>query len=139
MDEEVLLKYLLLSIGSLLVATSFTLVGKYAFMENILYVFLGYSIFVIGYKACWYGVYQDSGIKEMKEILEDSSQEVLKHLSEEPLNYLLIGAGVYSASYGTVVFAQVVRSPDLVNGLIAGVTCFGGYIVAHEGVNEVPI
>ena len=120
-------------------ATSFTLVGKYAFAENILYVFLGYSVFVVGYKACWYGVYQDSGIKEMTEVLEDSLQEVLKHLREEPLNYFLIGAGVFSASYGTVLFAQVVKNPDLVNGLIAGATCFGGYIVAHEGVNEVPI
>ena len=120
-------------------ATSFTLVGKYAFAENILYVFLGYSVFVVGYKTCWYGVYQDGGIKEITEVLEDSLQEVLKHLREEPLNYFLICAGVFSASYGTVLFAQVVKNPALVNGLIAGATCFGGYIVAHEGVNEVPI
>mgnify|MGYP006875055612 CR=1 FL=1 len=48
MEDTDLLKYFLLSAGSLLVALSFTIVGKYAFTSEITYVLIGYSIFVIG-------------------------------------------------------------------------------------------
>ncbi len=40
----------------------------------------------------------------MVEILGDSWEEGVKHLKEEPLNYFMIGAGVYSASYETLLF-----------------------------------
>jgi hypothetical protein len=139
MDDGDKLKYFLLTAGSLLVALSFTLVGKYAFEGEILYVVLGYSIFVLGYKSCWYGVYQDDGLDELRELLSDGFEEGFQVLKEKPLNYVLIAAGVYSAAYGTILFAQLVENPSVSTMLFAGVASFGGYIMAHEGVNEVPL
>lgn len=139
MDEETRIKYGLLSVGSMLVAVSFTLVGKYAFEGDIHRVFLGYLVFVAGYKSCWYGVHLRGGFERFRSVLIKTIREAIKYAKSNPLNYLLIFVGVYSAAYGTVAFSGAVQDPTVGKIVIAGVAAFGGYIMAHEGVNEVPI
>lgn len=139
MEEEETLKYGLLALGSLLVATSFTLVGRYAFEGNVTRVFLGYLVFVAGYKACWYGVHQEGGLGKLRESLDEGLRESLDFVKTDPLNYVLIAVGVYSAAFGSVTFARLVEEPTVHTTLLAGATSFGGYVMAHEGVNEVPL
>lgn len=139
MKDGNLIKYGLLSLGSLLVALSFTAAGKYAVIGRTDYVVLAYLTFVAGYKTCWYGVHQEGSLARLHEALAESFYEGVRYLRRDPLDYLLIALGVYSAAFGTVAFVQLIQSPSISKGLIAGVTGFGGYVLAHEGVNEVPI
>ncbi len=129
--------YLLLAAGSLMVALSGTLVGKYAFESNVAGVFLGYTLFVVAYKTCWYGAQQEGNISDtIKGVREFSGRNLLE---EKPWRYLMILLGVYLAAHGTTEFAGVVAEPEVLDGIEAGISTFGGYILAHEGVNEVPI
>ena len=131
-------KYLLLGAGSLLVGASGAVAGTSAFKGNTVYVFLGYTIFVIAYKTCWYGVHQYS-LDGLNSLLRTGISESKKFLGNKPLNLVLIISGLYLASYGTVEFAALVENPDPVTGLKTGLACFSGYIMAHEAVNEVPL
>lgn len=125
--------------GSLMVGASGSVVGTYAFQGNTLYVFLGYIIFVLAYKTCWYGVHHSGGLEGLRQLLKTGLQETVEFTREKPWNYLMILGGLYLASYGTVQFSQLVENPELITGLKTGLACFLGYILAHEGVNEVPL
>jgi hypothetical protein len=139
MDEYKTLKYGLLTLGSLLVATSFTLVGRYAFQGSVFNVFAGYLVFVAGYKACWYGVHQEGGFDKLRAALTEGFQESLDFVETNPVNYILIAVGVYSAAFGTVAFTVMIENPSIHQAILSGATSFGGYVMAHEGVNEVPL
>lgn len=139
MDQEAKIKFSLLSIGSLLVATSFTLVGFYAFQGGLAEVVAGFLIFVVGYKTCWYGTHHKGGLEDLKAVFLKVSREGFHELFSKPFNYLLILIGISSAGYGTMMFAEVVTSFSVQNAIISGAFTFGGYVIAHEGVNEVPI
>ncbi|MFB6241574.1 MAG: hypothetical protein ABEJ36_02100 [Candidatus Nanosalina sp.] len=139
MEEEKQIKYSLLTAGSLLVALSFTLVGRYSFQGRILYVFFGYLLFVTGYKMCWYGVHQRGGFERFREVLVESAEDAYSYLKTDPQNYFLILLGVYLTSYGSVLFTEALANPEIPRILLAGVAVFAGYVMAHEGVNEVPV
>lgn len=132
-------KYLLLATGSVLVGLSGATVGKYAFEGKTLHVFTGYIIFVIAYKTCWYAVRHKKDSKDLKNLLTSLAQEIKVFGKVKPLNYLLVITGLYLASYGTVEFARLVENTQIITGLRTGIACFTGYILAHEGVNEVPL
>lgn len=136
MDEEV--NHVLLGIGSVLVALSGTIVGIYAFKDALIEVIFGYMVFVLGYKTCWYAVNKKiEGSNLFNSINFESKLDQIKSI--EPWKYLLIVIGVYLAAHGTVEFGAFVSEPKLLNGVEAGLSTFAGYIIAHEGVNEVPL
>lgn len=138
MDKGKITKYLFLSTGSLLIALSGTLVGKYAFESNVIGVFIGYILFIIAYKTCWYGVHNKGEIRNAKDRFKDFSENS-RQFGVEPWKYLMMLLGVYLASHGTTEFAAVVAEPELLTGVEAGISTLGGYILAHKVVNEVPI
>lgn len=139
MTGEKRTKYLLLAAGSLLVGLSGAIVGTSAFSQQTIQVFLGYSLFVVAYKTCWYGVHQEGGLEGVIQLLEKGVKESIDSMKDKPWNYLMIILGVYLCSYGTVEFTRLVENPEIVTGLKTGIACFTGYIIAHEGVNEVPL
>lgn len=139
MEKDRKTKYFLLAAGSLMVGASGSVVGTYAFQGETLYVFLGYIIFVLAYKTCWYGVQHSGGLEGLRQLVKEGMQETVEFTRKKPWNYLLILAGLYLTSYGTVQFTTLVENPELVTGLKTGAACFGGYVLAHEGVNEVPL
>jgi hypothetical protein len=130
-------KSILFGAGTVLVGVSGSLVGTFAFEGNTFMVFLGFMVFVFGYKTCSYGEHHSERPKDT----EGEVIEKIKLISEnfKLSNIFLILIGVYLCSYVTVGFADMVESPSVLKGVESGVASFGGYIIAHKGVNEVPI
>lgn len=133
-----LTRYISLVVGSLIVALSGTIVAIYSPPNNIIGVFLGYIVFVLGYKTCWFGSHQKEGIKSLKSLKNSYSIKEIS-LKDNLEKFILVVLGLYLASYGTVQFFNLVENPGLIKGLETGLTSFGGYIMAHEAVNEAPI
>jgi hypothetical protein len=129
-------KNILLGAGTILVGLSGSLVGTFAFESNTIMVFLGFMVFVFGYKACGYGEHHSERLKDTEQVTE--SIELISQ-NFKLSNIFLILVGVYLCSYGTVGFADIVKSPSVLKGIESGLASFGGYIIAHEGMNEVPI
>lgn len=139
MDESKIQTYLFLTIGSLIVATSFTTVGIHAPQGNFNMVFLGYLLFVWGYKTCWYGVNMELSVDRSIDAVIAKLRHAARHVANDVWNYTVILLGLYLASYGTVAFAELIADPGLEKVVVAGFTSLSGYILAHEGVNEVPL
>lgn len=96
-------------------------------------------LFVTGYKVCWYGKHHKGGINDLKDVMVEVYRENFREVFSKPFNYLLILIGVTSSSYGTLLFAEIITSFSLNQAVLSGIFAFGGYVLAHEGVNEVPI
>ena len=139
MDQETSIKFSLLSIGSLLVAASFTWVGLYAFQKVLPGVVTGFLLFVAGYKICWYGAHHEGSLNDLKAVVLEVSRESFNELFSKPSNYILILIGVTCASYGTLLFAEIIISFKFPQAILSGIFSSLGYVLAHEGVNEVPI
>lgn len=129
--------HFVLGLGSVLVALSGTIVGINAFNDGLVGVILGYIVFVIGYESCWHAV--NSEINYGLSQFNDFSSKLDKIKTVEPWKYFLIITGVYLAAHGTVEFGAFVSRPELLTGVEAGLSTFAGYVIAHEGVNEVPL
>lgn len=112
---------------------------KYAFLKRDIAVMIGYVLFLAGYKICWYGVHHDGGIEDLVHMPESSLVKAVEFLKTESWKYLTIIAGLYLASYGTIEFFEFVSQPSIQTGIKTGLVGFTGYILAHEGVNEVPL
>lgn len=135
LSTETLIKWKLLILGSLQVSLGASLVGVYAIEGFTPGVLFGYLIFVSGYKISWFSVHEISKLEQILEIgyetfFEGDKLGNLWHL-------LLMLIGVSMTSYGTTLFAQIVLGDIGTSVFIAGIITFGGYMVAHEGVNGV--
>jgi hypothetical protein len=139
MDGSKIQTYLFLAAGSLIVAASFTAVGIHAPRGNFNMVFLGYLLFVWGYKTCWYGVNMELSVDRSIDAVKSRLQHAARHVANDLWNYTMILLGLYLASYGTVAFAELISNPSIQKVIVAGFTSLTGYILAHEGVNEVPL
>lgn len=125
-----------LFVGTVLAALGFTLVGINAFESRVFPVFAGYLSIVFGYKIQWYVVNRFQSFHKIRHYLDDSTEFYL-HFRENLRNYLFIVLGLLLASGGTVMFAQTVVSFSIVEALSSGLLCLSGYMIAHEGFNEV--
>jgi hypothetical protein len=52
---------------------------------------------------------------------------------------LIMAAGLLISSYGFVLGASAVTSPEVFNTLIAGLCMVSGYMLSHRAVHEVAI
>jgi hypothetical protein len=128
----------ILALGALLVSAGGTLAGVYSFQNNYLLVFIGYVFFTAGYKISWYGTHSIRDPGELKDHLQNFGSSVSSHITGEFRNYSLIVLGLVFSTVGTVQFGEMVLNQFSPFGVAwAGVSCFGGYMVAHEGINEV--
>jgi hypothetical protein len=139
MNESKIQTYLFLAAGSLIVAASFTAVGIHAPRGNFNMVFLGYLLFVWGYKTCWYGVNMELSVDRSIDAVRSKLRHAARHVVSDLWNYGMILLGLYLASYGTVEFAELIAEPGVEKVVVAGVSSLTGYILTHEGVNEVPL
>ena len=130
-------KYSWILAGSLVVAAGFTLVGHFAFKGNVLMVSAGYALFVLGYKACWLG----SHFREVEGLQEFASGlGFLREIVYEPrAGWLMAVGGVFAVAFGSIKFAEASTTFETASLLYGGVFVYGGYVVAHEGVNQVPL
>lgn len=138
MDQDKAITALSLFLGSIMAATGFTIAGISSFAEKPLLVFVGFSVFAAGYKVSWYGTKK---FESQKDILEAflKVRSFYTHLKTNFTNYTMILVGLALCSYGTTMFAQLVFSFSFGGAIISGIVCVSGYIIAHEGVNEVLI
>ena len=127
-----------LVLGAFLVSAGGTLAGVYSFQENYLLVFTGYVLFTTGYKISWYGTHSIRDMEELREHLQNFGTSISSHIAAEFRNYSLIVLGLVFSTFGTVQFGEMVLNQFSLFGVAwAGISCFGGYMTAHEGINEV--
>jgi hypothetical protein len=128
----------ILILGALLVSAGGTLAGVYSFQGNYLLVFTGYMLFTTGYKISWHGTNSIRDMEELKYHLQNIGTTISSHITGEFRNYSLIVLGLVFSTVGTVQFGEMVLNQFSLFGVAwAGVSCFGGYMIAHEGINEV--
>lgn len=128
----------LLITGTAIVALGMTTVGIYTFQDSFKLSSVGYFLFVIGYKICWFSAHEN--VNNFEQILSRGKAFLN---SENRFNefrfHILSVIGVLVVSYGTTQFAQnIVADPPIGSGLSA-LTISLGYITAHIGVNRVII
>lgn len=139
MDEEKLISRGSLIVGTLLVSTGCTLAAYYGFRERFVPVYIAFTLFAAGYKVSWYGTREFHNFESIIATIKNIPDKGPQHVSEELENYILLAAGLASISYGFIVFTQNILNFSVESAVIAGFATFAGYMVAHEGVNEVLI
>ena len=128
-----------LFIGSLITAGGCSLVGVYTFKNRPLLVFTGFLLFVVGYKLSWYGTRLVRDTESLRGYISGGAGSFIAHIDQNFTNYLLVLMGLISTSYGATIFGQTVKHFSIYQGAISGFMCVIGYMLAHEGVNEVLI
>lgn len=127
-----------LVLGSLLISVGGTLAGVFTFQGKVLPVLIGYVFFVAGYKVSWYGTHTFESFEDLRGVFQGFKGVLFSHVRGDYHNYFLIVLGLLMCSYGSVQFGEMVLGQlDVLRVVSAGLICFGGYMVAHEGVNEV--
>lgn len=139
MDEDRWITAWSLAMGTLLVATGTTIAGHYAFKQQHIPVYLALVIFTTGYKVSWYGARRYHSFESIVTAVKKIKDTGPKHVAKELENYILLATGLASISYGFTSFTQNIVNFSFESVIIAGLAVFGGYMVAHEGVNEVLI
>lgn len=135
-DRTEVRKLLAAVLSSLIGAAGFTLVGKNVFNGRVFLVATGFFVFIFSYKLMWYGT-QDS-LKDLAGSSKGSLYiDFIDHVNSELRNYGLIISGVLVSSLGTVYFGAAAQSFSVLTASSAGLLAFGGYMIAHEGVNNV--
>lgn len=127
--------FLLLVVGTLVAATGFTLSGINMVEGSFLIVAAGFTLFVFGYKICWFAAHNITDFKEMKASV--ANVFFSNNIKRELNFHLLTATGIIMASYGSTKFAQTIVSDGSMNPLVSGFIVFMGYMVSHEGVNRV--
>lgn len=127
--------YLTLGLGSILVATGFTVAGISMVRDSFIMVAIGFVFFVVGYKICWFAAHDITTINEMKASVEKIllSDDMLTELRFHSLTL----TGIVMVSYGSTEFAQLIVADGQMNPIISGAITFAGYMISHEGVNRV--
>lgn len=127
-----------LVLGTLIISAGWTITGVSAFDGNVPAVILGYMLFIAGYKLSWYGTHSVNNLRQLKQFLNTLKPTLTKHIRRDWDNYILISIGLIFVGYGTTIFAEIITGELIVfKTVLAGILCFGGYMVSHEGVNEV--
>lgn len=134
-EDSKLYVWILLALGTLVSASGFTLVGLYTVQGNFLLVALGFFLFVIGYKLCWFAAHDISTLSELSDAI--NSVLVPENRVRELKFHILTVTGVIMVSYGATEFAQIIVADGQMNPAVAGFIVFTGYMIAHEGVNRV--
>lgn len=128
---------IMLVIGILVTALGPAVVAHYSFRSNVWMVFNGFLLFTVGYKMSWYATHTIDNLEDLKNGLKRSRNNLADNIHQNLSNYLLMIAGILSASYGVTIFVSTIQSFSVQQGMLAGVFVFGGYVLSHEGVNKV--
>ncbi|QGA80949.1 hypothetical protein [Candidatus Nanohalobium constans] len=138
MDEDSLISDVSLVLGIIVTSSGLALVASSAFDAAVFRVFFGFVLVSVGYKVSWLGAHRFESFEDISEktgSLKGSSG----YLKDGFRNLVLIFVGLMMCAEGTVLFAELVISFDLVLAFLSGFACFTGYLVAHQGINEVAI
>ena len=110
-------------IGSLVLSFGLALAGKYIFVGSILYVCLGLTMYIFGYRLC-----QMENLSEL-EIFSN------RGFTESYVSEIQLFMGVLLCSYGFVSGAEVISSPSIFKMFLSGFSMVLGYMMAHSGFN----
>ncbi len=114
--------------GSAVISIGMTLVGVYAFRMELVWVILGFGLFVAGYRVMQYGTYgwPDRAPAEIRE-------KNLGTVSKTGLGLLI---SVCLSAYGFVLMGEAVHTQSIQPMLLSGVSVVLGYIVGHKAAND---
>jgi hypothetical protein len=109
-------------VGSLVVAAGLGLVGVSAFDGGIGPTLVGFFVFFAGYTISQGG--HASGGRSLPE----PSATLAGRFS-------LVGVGGLAAAFGVTTFADTIVDPSAARAALAGISCIGGYMFTHLGIN----
>lgn len=109
-------------VGSIVVAAGLGLVGVSAFDGRIGPTLVGFFVFFAGYSLSQ-GDHMGGGRS-----LPDPTARLAGRLG-------LVGLGGVAAAFGVTTFAGTIVDPSAARAALAGVSCIGGYMFTHLGIN----
>lgn len=134
MRLKTLLKLFGLLAGSLILAIGLALAAIAAFQESFLGVFMGFSLFVGGYKLSQVAVRETDRTPIQYMVLQDVVRDILRDASLIDLFMAVIGTG--TIAYGFTLLVQSVETTQLPLAVAATTIMFAGYAAAHYAVNN---
>lgn len=121
-------------VGSVVVASGLALAGVSAFDGRVFLTLLGFLVFFAGYWLSQRGVRQ-SGPADGT-VTGAGDRAPLPSMTPQLLGrLLLIGLGGVAAAYGVTTFAGTITDPSVARAALAGISCIGGYMFTHVGIN----
>lgn len=122
--------------GSVLVSLGAGTAALFGFSGQYMYTYTGLLSFAIGYELIDYitTVEKSAEPKNLRGIVHGTVTDPIDAISA----LVLTGVGIASITEGILVFSGVILAPhpSTTSAIMAGIMCFGGYVVAHIGVNQ---
>lgn len=118
-----------LLLGSVVLVAGLGISTVAAHAESFLGVFLGFALFVVGYKI------SQTAVRQAEESeLQGTVEDVVEGAGPVELFMTIVGVG--AIAYGFTLLFDSFSSSDFVLTLTASAFMFGGYVTAHYGVNR---
>lgn len=123
-------------VGSILVAIGAGTAALYGFANQYYHIYAGLLLFTVGYELINYTTTAEHlwGAEKLRDLVHGVASDPVPVISV----LVLIGAGVGSMAEGIRLFSQLILAsePSVTATVLSGVMSFGGYVVAHIGVNQ---
>ncbi len=115
--------------GGLILSTGLGVAAIYASQRDFVGVFVGFSLFIVGYEISQYSVYtsEDSKARAFVEDMLDSSGLV---------DFFMALIGLGTITYGFVNMFRSLEEAQLTLAVLSALTMFGGYMMAHYAINN---
>lgn len=118
-----------LASGGIILSTGLGVAALYAWQRNFLGVFIGFSLFVFGYELSQYSVYTSEQSKA-RAFIEDMVE------SSGLVDFFMAIVGLGTVTYGFTLLFKSVEKTRLSLAVLSALILFGGYMLAHYGINK---
>ncbi|MFB6167100.1 MAG: hypothetical protein ABEJ62_02460 [Candidatus Nanohaloarchaea archaeon] len=118
-----------LILGAIVLSAGLATAAISAYRENFPGVFLGFLVFVVGYKVSQYGVRisENSGIRDTVSDMVEGARFI---------DLLMAVTGIGSIAYGFTTLFQSLQNASLLQAFLASTLMFAGYVLTHYAVNR---
>lgn len=116
-------------VGSAGISAGSGVVGLSAFRDDLLAVYLGLVLFVVGFRICQSAL-SEGGTGMIPDGFDPEAAAAGRLLTVVTSLFV----GLLLLGFGIMAFARAVRSPGLRPALVAGTASIGGYLIAHIAV-----
>lgn len=118
--------------GGLILSTGLAVAALYAAEQSFEGVFIGFAFIVFGYELSQYSVYtsEDSKARAFVQDIVESSRLT---------DFLMVLVGAGAITYGFTLLFESVAETKITLALLSAAMMFGGYMVAHYGLNKTVI
>lgn len=118
--------------GGVILSMGLAVAAIYAWNRNFVGVFVGFALFIFGYELSQYSVYTSEASKA-REFIADMVE------SSQLIDLFMTIVGLGTVTYGITLLLRSVQEQSLLVAVLATLILFGGYMLAHYGINKTVI